>query len=138
VRILGTDVSESSIERAKLGVYERAEVNRGLPIAMLMKYFEQMDGTHWSVNPATRANVRFLTLRLDQPWDGFPVFDLILLRNVLPYFAPAVRSGLLDQARRQLAPDGAMFLGATEQYALPEGLEEVAAAKGRYYRHPAP
>lgn len=138
VSILGSDLSSAALARAEAAVYTREEVNRGLPIAMLMKYFDQVNGG-WRLRPEIAESVRFERIRLDQPWEGLPRFDVILLRNVVSAFAQPDRVALLQRAYDQLAADGALILGAGEQCESVNGFEKVEAGRSWHYRRtPAP
>ncbi len=117
IQIVATDLSRDMVERTRAGCYGQLEMNRGLPGALLLKYFERA-GTHWQVKPALRALVHPRTMNLVQPWPVLPRFDLILLRNVLIYFDLETKRTLLRRARQLLRPDGALFLGSAETTAM--------------------
>src|SRR5690606_35974676 len=85
VSILCTDLSREVLERARAGSFTQLEVNRGLPAAMLVKYFSR-DGDLWRVRDDLRARLQFQELNLARPFPALPRFDLVLLRNVLIYF----------------------------------------------------
>lgn len=115
VRVEGTDLAKNPVERAQAANYERIEVNRGLPARLLVKYFER-DGERWTVAPAIRAMCHFRQLDLGSvPLPFTQRFDLILLRNVMLYFAPQMRKTVAAEMHRLLAPDGVLLMGATEQ-----------------------
>jgi chemotaxis protein methyltransferase CheR len=113
VEVLGTDLAREPVQRAREGLYSQFEVQRGLPIQMLIRYFEK-EGDNWRVKPALRAAVRF------QPWnlldDPAPLgtFDVIFCRNVLIYFDPSTRAHVLAAISRRMAADGLLYLGGTE------------------------
>lgn len=113
IDIIGTDINGAVIERARSGTYKQHEVNRGLPVPTLVKYFEQ-DGLDWKVRPEIRRCVRFQCLNLLDPWPWSERFDMIFMRNVLIYFDAATKSSLLSRLRNHLASDGVLFLGGTE------------------------
>ena len=136
IGILATDFSPSLVAKAEAGVFVRDEVNRGLPVSMLVKYFSQ-EGGQWRLGQDIRERVRFRTLRVDQPWEGLPPFDVILMRNVAVYFDPASRAQALQRMAAQLAPDGSLLLGAAETAGEAEGLERVDAGRAAYFRRKA-
>ncbi len=91
VKIIGTDISRHVVDYARRGRYRRMEVNRGLPARLLVKYF-QRDGEEWEVSPKIRAMCDFQVTNLCAPLPELPVFDLVMLRNVLLYFPQQDRS----------------------------------------------
>ncbi|MEK7314931.1 MAG: protein-glutamate O-methyltransferase CheR [Candidatus Eisenbacteria bacterium] len=134
VRILATDVSESVLQRARQGVYRQIEVNRGLPAAYLVKYFERA-GEEWRVKERVREMVTFSQLNLIEPWPSFPRPDLILLRNVLLYLSSEARRTILQSVVKTLRPDGYLFLGGGEtMLALDRTFESVRIGKAVCYR----
>ncbi len=134
VRILATDVSESVLQRARQGVYRQIEVNRGLPAAYLVKYFERA-GEEWRVKERIREMVAFSQMNLIEPWPNFPRPDVILLRNVLLYLSSEARRTILQNVVKTLRPDGYLFLGGGEtMLALDRTFESVRIGKTVCYR----
>lgn len=113
VTLIASDISEAMISRARAGAYSQIEVNRGLPAAMLVKYFRRIDG-EWQVIEDLRRAVEFRRINLTAPWPYLPAMDLILMRNVLIYFDIPTKKAVLARVRRQLKPDGHLFLGGGE------------------------
>ncbi len=118
VRIVGTDISESALARAREAAYTPMEVRRGMPPELLRRYFEE-DGRVWRVKPVLRGMVRFLRANLvapDMPAEMQPhgPFDIVFCRNVLIYFDPDTRRGVVDNIARCMRPDGWLVTGATE------------------------
>ncbi len=111
IDIAATDVSEDAVSRARRGRYSQFEIQRGLPVRTMLQWFQQ-EGDDWVVDAKLRRMIRFATHSLLTPPPG--QFDVILCRNVLMYFAPAVRSAVFDQLHKALAPDGILMLGAGE------------------------
>ncbi len=111
--LLATDLSREVLARAREGRYSQIEVNRGLPAALLVKYFEQ-HGTHWQLKPALRGLVDFQELNLARPWPLVPRMDLVLLRNVMIYFDVETKKSILNRLSRVLRPDGYLMLGGAE------------------------
>lgn len=113
VRILATDLSATILARAREGVYNQVEVNRGLPTPLLLRYFEQQ-GLEWRVVPRIAGAVELRLLNLAERWPPMAPVDLLLLRNVLIYFDEATKMAVLRQAHDLLPPDGYLFLGQSE------------------------
>jgi chemotaxis protein methyltransferase CheR len=113
IDILATDLSQSVLEKAKSGIYTQFEVQRGLPIQMLMKYFTQI-GDLWQINPEMRAMVQHRQLNLLDGFTHLGTFDIIFCRNVLIYFDPPTKSRLLGALAQAIEPDGVLVLGAAE------------------------
>jgi chemotaxis protein methyltransferase CheR len=112
ISILGTDISREATARARSGRYTQLEVNRGLPAAML-RYFHQ-EGREFVIDPDLRAMTEFRELNLVAPWPILPQQDVVLMRNVLIYFDTPTKQAILERIREVLAPDGVLFLGASE------------------------
>ena len=113
LKILATDICGSILERARQGHYSQLEVNRGLPIQLLAKYF-QRDGLDWQLVDSVRRMVTFQLMNLARPWSNMPIFDIVFLRNVLIYFDVDQKKEILARMARTLAPDGYLFLGCAE------------------------
>jgi chemotaxis protein methyltransferase CheR len=113
LRLLGTDISESVLTRARAGLYSAVEVNRGLPPAYRERYFVRQ-GAQWQVRPEIRRLTSFQQFDLRRPMGAFGQFDLILCRNVLIYFDLATKRGILRGLRQALHPGGCLILGAAE------------------------
>jgi chemotaxis protein methyltransferase CheR len=113
VTILGTDISSDVLERARAGAYSQFEIQRGLPIRMLLKHFHQ-DGDKWRVSERLRAMVELKQHNLLEPNEQFGQFDVIFCRNVLIYFDVPTKARVLAGLAPRLGPDGAFVLGAAE------------------------
>lgn len=113
VSILGTDISPFSIEQARSGLYQQMDVQRGLPIADLLHWFEPTDG-RWRIAQDLRALTNFKVDNILEPAAATGKFDLILCRNVLLYFTPELRSHALSRIARLSRPDTLLILGAGE------------------------
>ena len=113
VDILGTDLSEQMVGRARAGRYAQLEINRGLPAPMLVRHFTR-DGADWVVSPALRGRVVFRTLNLAEPLPMLARFDVVLLRNVLIYLDTPTKRQILRRVRARLETDGYLVLGAAE------------------------
>jgi chemotaxis protein methyltransferase CheR len=113
LEIVATDLSERVLEKAHAGLYTQFEVQRGLPIRLLLKHFEKA-GEMWAISPRLRAGVRWRRLNLVEERRSVRRFDLILCRNVLAYFEPQLRTRVLGQMLTSLAPGGYLVLGRGE------------------------
>jgi chemotaxis protein methyltransferase CheR len=113
LQLVGTDVSSSMLAKAAKGRYTELEINRGLPAAALVKYFEQ-HALEWQIKLEVRAMVEFVQMNLAGSWRALPKMDIIFMRNVLVYFDVEKKREILAKVRRQLHPDGFLFLGGAE------------------------
>jgi chemotaxis protein methyltransferase CheR len=114
IDILGTDLSKDIIDRAKSGIYSQFEVQRGLPVTMLMKYFTQQAGDKWQIKDNIRQMVQFREANLLSDFGAIGVFDIIYCRNVLIYFDPPTKKRVLEAMVNVIAPDGTLLLGGAE------------------------
>ncbi|WP_293806162.1 protein-glutamate O-methyltransferase CheR [uncultured Bosea sp.] len=113
IEILGTDISAEILEKARTGIYSQFEIQRGLPIQMLLKHFQQV-GDKWQVSQRIRSMVEFRQHNLLERNDPFGRFDVIFCRNVLIYFDVPTKMKVLELLAPRLVPDGAFLLGAAE------------------------
>ncbi|TWB07491.1 CheR family methyltransferase [Bradyrhizobium stylosanthis] len=113
VEIIATDLSQEVLEKAKSGIYSQFEVQRGLPIQMLVKYFKQT-GETWQINPELRAMIQHRQLNLLHDFAQLGTFDVIFCRNVLIYFDQDTKINIFNRLARQIEPDGFLVLGAAE------------------------
>ncbi len=134
VRLLATDLSTEVLDKAKEGRYSKIEVNRGLPITLLIKYFEN-EGLEWRIRQVIRQRVEFRPMNLIESWPHLPAMDIVFLRNVLIYFDVPTKRKILGQIRQVLKPDGYLFLGTAETTMnLDEAYERVVIEKAVCYR----
>ena len=113
IDIVATDLSTEILDKAQAGLYSQFEVQRGLPIQYLMKYFKQQ-GERWQIDQAIRSRVRFRVFNLLDDPGSLGGFDVIFCRNVLIYFDQPTKTTVLDRLSRILANDGYLFLGGAE------------------------
>jgi chemotaxis protein methyltransferase CheR len=113
VDILATDLSLEVIEKSKAGLYSQFEVQRGLPIQMLVKYFKQT-GEFWQISPEIRAMVQHRQINLLHDFSQLGVFDIIFCRNVLIYFDQDTKIKIFGRLAKQMESDGFLALGAAE------------------------
>jgi len=111
--LLATDVSREVLARAVEGRYSPLEVSRGLPPALLTKYFTHRAAS-WQLRADVRRMVKFQELNLARRWPPLPPLDLVMLRNVMIYFDVETKKVILDRVARLLRPDGYLLLGGAE------------------------
>lgn len=113
IQILGTDISRKALDRAKAGIYSQFEVQRGLPVQMLVKNFEKQDDV-WQVKPDLRAMVEYRLFNLLHDLKPLGQFDVVFCRNVLIYFDLATKERVLEGISKVMTQDGSLFLGGAE------------------------
>ncbi len=113
VEIVATDISDRCLDRARQGLFTQFEVQRGLPIQMLMHYFTQQDD-HWRISERMRQMVSFKKLNLMEPAFNLGNFDAVFCRNVLIYFDGPTKGTVLNRIAQSLNPGGFLMLGAAE------------------------
>ncbi|RUM87348.1 MAG: protein-glutamate O-methyltransferase CheR [Thermodesulfatator sp.] len=134
VEILASDISESALKKAREGIYTQIEVNRGLPVTFLVKYFQQV-GSHWKISEELKGLVKFRKINLVEPLQGMGSFDVILCRYVLIYFSPSMKKRVWENLCRVLNPGGYILLGSTEfPPSLPPDLEKKVLGKTVCFR----
>ncbi|MBV6658760.1 MAG: protein-glutamate O-methyltransferase CheR [Devosiaceae bacterium] len=130
--ILGTDISREVLDRAKAGTYTQFEVQRGLPIQLLLNHFTQ-NGEQWELSPTIRQMVQFRQLNLFDSFNALGKFDIVFIRNVLIYFEQSAKVDILERVAKQMAPDGYMVLGAAETVVgLTDAFKAVPGSRGLY------
>lgn len=113
LKFIATDLSTEVLARARAGRFSQLEVNRGLPAALLVKYFTRR-GNEWEFDETLRQRVVFQELNLIKDWPILPAADIVFLRNVLIYFDVDTKKTILGKVRRLLRPGGSLFLGGAE------------------------
>jgi chemotaxis protein methyltransferase CheR len=113
VEIIATDLSQGVLEKARAGIFSQFEVQRGLPIQMLVQHFTQV-GELWQLNADIRAMVQHRQLNLLQDFSHLGTFDVIFCRNVLIYFDQDTKTGIFNRLGKMLESDGFLVLGAAE------------------------
>lgn len=111
--IVATDISQEIVDKAKSGCYSQFEVQRGMPIQSLVKYFSQ-DGEKWTINDDIRKMVTFKLFNLMEDPTPLGVFDVVFLRNVLIYFDQQTKGKVLEKISRRMPADGLLVLGGAE------------------------
>ena len=113
VEIVATDLSTEVLEKARLGLYSHFEVQRGLPVQLLLKYFTQI-GEQWQIAQSIRSMVDYRPLNLLNGFESLGTFDIVYCRNVLIYFDAATKTDILHRIATCLTPEGSLLLGAAE------------------------
>jgi len=130
--IVATDLSLEVLEKAKAGIYSQFEVQRGLPIQLLVKHFKQI-GDVWQLNQDIRAMVQYRALNLLKDFSHLGIFDIIFCRNVLIYFDQETKSDMFNRMLRVNEKDGYLFLGAAETViGLTEAYRAMPTLRGVY------
>jgi len=132
--LLASDLSQEMLARAREGRYSQLEVNRGLPAALLVKYFRQQ-GAIWELHADVRRLVELREINLAQPWPFLPRMDLVLIRNVMIYFDVETKKTILGRLARLLRPDGYLLLGGAETtFHLDDSFRRVESLKSVFYQ----
>ncbi len=135
IEILATDLSSDVLEKAKAGIYSQFEVQRGLPVQLLVKFFEQV-GENWQIAPELRGMVQFRPLNLLNDFSVLGNFDVVFCRNVLIYFDQDNKIAVLNRIARQMPDDGFLVLGAAETViGLTDAFKPLADKRGLYVRN---
>ncbi|MGH8021510.1 MAG: CheR family methyltransferase [Opitutaceae bacterium] len=137
INITATDISTTMLTRAKSGLFNQIEVNRGLPAHMLVKHFTKTDGL-WRIRDDIQKMVTFREMNLILPWTGLPKCDLVFCRNVLIYFDAATKADILKRIRTVLKPEGCLFLGGAEStLGLDDAYKRQTIDRAVFYQAPA-
>ena len=137
IEIVATDLSQDVLEKSKAGVYSQFEVQRGLPIQFLMKYFTQA-GDVWQLNADVRAMVQFRQLNLLQDFSHLGTFDVIFCRNVLIYFDQDTKAMIFERMAKGMEADGTLLLGAAESVVgITDAFRPLSDRRGLYQLNPA-
>jgi len=129
ISIIGTDISDEAVTKASYGKYNKFEIERGLPVQTLNKYFTLM-GDGWKIKDEIRSMAVFKKFNLMKPFAGLGKFDVVFCRNVAIYFTPADKKLVFDKIAGVLEPDGSLIIGSTESLT---GVTNMFEAK-RYMR----
>jgi chemotaxis protein methyltransferase CheR len=135
IKLIASDLSSQILQKAKQGLFNQTEVNRGLPMPMLLKYFVR-EGTVWKIKDEVRNMVEFREINLIENWPAaLNNIDVVFLRNVLIYFSPETKAEILAKVRNVVRDDGYLFLGGVETTMnLNVRFERQAIGKAAVYR----
>lgn len=133
IEIVGTDISRQVLDKARAGTYSQFEVQRGLPIQMLIKYFKQ-EGDVWRLNEDIRSMVTYKPFNLLDNFVGMgQPFDVVYCRNVLIYFDQPTKKDVMERMRRVMHPESVLFLGAAETVlGITDKFRPVKGQRGLY------
>jgi chemotaxis protein methyltransferase CheR len=135
VRIVGSDISQKMVDRARAGRFSQLEVNRGLKAPYLVKYFDQV-GRDWVLRQAVRDLCRFDRGNLAHVPTNVPTCDIVFLRNVLIYFDLDVKRTVLSHVRKVLRPGGYLVLGGAESTLnLDDTFQRMELGRAVVFRH---
>ena len=137
-RILATDIDTQVLKRASDGAYSQFEVQRGLPIQLLLKHFEQQDQNNWQIKADLKQKIEFRYMNLLDNFASLGKFDVIMCRNVLIYFDRETKAKVLDRIVEQMNPYSLLFLGSSETViGLTEKLKPLRGEPGVFVRSDA-
>ena len=131
--IVATDVSETAIARARTGCYTQFEVQRGMPIRRLVRWFEGRSGDEWTAKPELIRHIQYRQLNLIADPAPSGLFDLVLCRNVMLYLAPEPKKRAFHAIAEALRPSGGLILGAGETVIGQTDLFQIAATGRAVY-----
>ena len=136
--IIGTDLSREVLARAKSGLYSQFEVQRGLPITLLVKYFEKKED-QWQIKPDIRAMVQYKELNLLHDLKPLGTFDVVFCRNVLIYFDQQTKGSILENISMIMPDDGVLYLGGAETVlGISDKFKPLPGQRGVYCMATAP
>ena len=113
IEIIGTDIAREQLSRAREGLYSQFEVQRGLPVQLLMRWFRKEDG-NWRINEQLRQMVQFREFNLLADPRSLGHFDIVFCRNVLIYFDQPTKGRVLEAIAGVMPADGLLYLGGAE------------------------
>jgi len=132
--IIGTDISREMLEKAKAGLYSQFEVQRGLPVQHLVKYFKKRDDL-WQIDSSLRGVVQYKEFNLLDDMSSLGTFDVVFCRNVLIYFDQQTKGVVLEKIAKQMSNDGVLYLGGAETVlGISEAFKPVPGLRGIYSR----
>ncbi|HWZ39282.1 MAG TPA: protein-glutamate O-methyltransferase CheR [Bradyrhizobium sp.] len=136
IEIVATDLSKEVLEKSRSGIYSQFEVQRGLPIQLLVKYFAQV-GELWQLNSEIRGMVQHRQLNLLHDFAHLGKFDVIFCRNVLIYFDQETKINIFDRMAKVMEVDGMLMLGAAESVVgITDAFRPLADKRGLYQPNP--
>lgn len=112
--IVGTDIAQKVLTKAEQGIFSQFEVQRGMPIQLLLKYFLPQQDTSWLIKPEIKQMASFKLQNLLADCKGLGMFDIIMCRNVLIYFEEATKVDIVRRLAQQLQPGGFLIIGSSE------------------------
>lgn len=132
--ITATDISDDILEQAAKGTYSQFEIQRGLPIQYLMKYFTQVN-EKWVINDDIKNMIKFRNFNLLSSLYSFGTIDVIFCRNVLIYFDDKTKGEVLAKMAKLLPEDGFLLLGGAETVlGITDKFSPMNNARGLYIK----
>ena len=132
IEIVGTDISHEMLDKAKAGVYSQFEVQRGLPVQLMVKYFKK-NNESWQLDESIRNMVQFREFNLLGDLKPLGTFDVVFCRNVLIYFDQPTKGKVLDNISKIIPEDGILYLGGAETVlGISERFKPLADNRGIY------
>jgi chemotaxis protein methyltransferase CheR len=113
INFMATDISSDMLKRSKIGRFTQLEMDRGLPEAYMVKYFDRK-GLEWEAKPTIKDMIRFSRFNLSEPFPLLPLMDIVFMRNVLIYFGVEMKKVILSEVIKIMRKDGFLFLGGAE------------------------
>ena len=133
VNIHATDISTNVLDTARAGVYNQYEIQNGLPVDMLLKYFDPLDKKSWKLKSTIKNMVQFDYFNLLQDMDDRPEYDIIFCRNVISLFEKETQARVLERMLDLLPEDGFLFLGENEKInGITDSFKEMPDYSGLY------
>lgn len=134
IQIVATDLCTKALKRAEEGVYSQFEVQRGLPVQLLMKYFEQCE-QGWKIKPEAGVGIQWKQLNLLEDFRHLSMFDIVFCRNVLIYFKPELKKNILNRISDQMNSSGVLLLGAAETVlGISDNYSKMAGCQSAIYK----
>ncbi len=133
IEILCSDISNEMINRCKEGKFTQIEVNRGLPVSLMIKYFKQKEN-YWYIDDSLKKMLKFRNINLAKPFPLIGQMDIVFIRNVLIYFSTETKKNILSQIKKILKKDGFLVLGSTETTLnLDSSFKRITYGKSSFY-----
>jgi chemotaxis protein methyltransferase CheR len=132
IEIVGTDLSSEILKKARAGLYSQFEVQRGMPVQLLVKYFKKKDEM-WEIDPTIRNMVQYKEWNLLESLTALGQFDVVYCRNVLIYFDQPTKSKVLEGVQKQMPDDGVLYLGGAETVlGVTQAFKPIPGQRGVY------
>jgi chemotaxis protein methyltransferase CheR len=136
IEIIGSDISERSLEKAQTGLYTQFEVQRGLSARRLVRHFEKQDEA-WALTPRIRQMVRWRRVNLIADLSALGRFDVIFCRNLISGLDGPYATRVLESLATALSDDGYLVLGVSEPAPIRRILQPLPGRAGVYARDPS-
>jgi len=133
INLIATDICTVALNKAKIGIYNEAELSRGLTEKQIQTYFSKVSPSEYQISSDIRSMVHFSELNLIKELPAMPSYDLILIRNVLIYFSNDNKRKVLDSMYQKLYPHGYLMLGTSEFISFDSALKRHSSEKLSYY-----